>query len=318
MKRKAETIVLVLIIAALTAYLVLKRTEKTYYRLPELPGIDKGDVTSITIRKGGSEFTLKRDGDRWRILPEGYLVDTTAVDRMLETISGLRLTAMASASENYAVYDLQEGERVQVTAFEGEDPLLSIGIGKAAPSRRHTFVQLADDSRVYHAERSFRSTFDKDVAALRDKQVMKIDEEISEIILAEGKKGLHILRATAPEEAGPDQEQAAVREEGAAEDTPHWETLEGKPVKQKEIDDLVKTLSNLMCDSYLEEKAADLGEPTFSVSLKGGKNYEFVLYGEQEGKSVATSSEIDDPFLIAAWKAKRIRKDLAELVVTED
>ena len=174
---------------------------------------------------------MKRDGDRWRILPEGYPVDGAAMDRMLDTISGLRLTAMASASENYAVYGLQEGECVQVTAFKGEDLLLSIGIGKAAPSHRHTFVKLTDDSRVYHAEKNFRSSFDKEPSALRDKQVMKIDEEVSEIILTAGKKTLHVLRATAHAEVDPDQAQA---EEAA----PHWETLEGKPVQEKEIDSL--------------------------------------------------------------------------------
>ena len=318
MKRKAETIVLVLIIAALTAYLVLKKTEKTHYSLPELPRIEKEDITRITIRKGGSELTLKRDGDRWRILPEDYPVDGAAMDRMLETIGGLRLTAMASASENYAVYGLQEGECVQVTAFKGEDLLLSIGIGKAAPSHRHTFVKLTDDSRVYHAEKNLRNSFDKEASALRDKQVMKIDEEVSEIILTAGKKNLHILRATARAEVDPDQAQAEVKEENAGEGTLHWETLEGKPVQEKEIDSLVKTLSNLKCDGYLEDKKDDLGDPTFSVSLKGNKNYEFSLYGERDGKTLATSSENDDPFLIADWNAKRIRKELDALVEIKD
>jgi hypothetical protein len=223
---------------------------------------------------------------------------------------------MASASENYAVYDLQEGECVQVTAFKGEDLLLSIGIGKAAPSRRHTFVKLADDSRIYHAEKNLRSSFDKEASVLRDKQVMKIDEEVSEVILTEGKKNLHILRATAHAEVDPDQ--AEVKEENAGESTLHWETLEGKPVEEKEIDTLVKTLSNLKCDGYLEDEKGDLGDPTFSVSLKGNKNYEFSLYGERDGKTVATSSENDDPFLIADWNAKRIRKELDQLVASEE
>jgi hypothetical protein len=318
MKRKAETIVLVLIIAALTAYLVLKKKEETHYRLPELPKIDKEEITGVAIRKGGSEITLKRDGDRWRILPEGYPVDGATMDRMLETIAGLRLTAMASASENYAVYDLQQGECVQVTAFKGEEILLSIGLGKAAPSHRHTFVKLTDDGRVYHAEKNLRSAFDKEPSALRDKQVMKIDEEVSEIILTAGKKSLHILRATASGEGVPDQAQAEVKAEDPGEGALHWETLEGNPVQEKEVDDLVKTMSNLKCDRYLEEEKTDLGEPTFSVSLKGTRNYEFSLYGERDGKAVATSSENEDPFLIANWNAKRIRKDLDELVEIKD
>jgi len=318
MKRKAETIVLVLIIAALTAYLVLKKKEKTHYSLPELPRIEKEDITRITIRKGGLEFDLKREGDRWRILPEGYPVDGVAMDRMLETIAGLRLTAMASASENYAVYELQEDERVELTVFKGEDLLLRMGIGKTAPSHRHTFVKLAGDSRVYHAEKNLRSPFYKEASALRDKQVMKIDEEVSEIILTAGKKNLHVLRATGHVEEDPGQVQAEVKDEVTGEGAGRWETLDGKPVQEKEIDNLVKTLSNLKCDGYLEDKTEDLGDPAFSVSLKGSKNYEFSLYDERDGKTVATSSENEDPFLVADWKAKRIRKDLDALVVTGD
>lgn len=314
MKRKKETILLVMIIGALTAYLVLRKAEQTHYRLPILPRIDKEDVTRITIQKGGSAFTLKRDGDRWRILPEGYPVEGAAMDRMLEIICGLRLTAMASEAGNYAVYDLGDAERVQVSAFKGDDLLLSLGVGKAAPSHRHTFVKLKDDSRIYHAEKNFRSFFDKDVSALRDKQVLKIDEEISEMILTTGKQTLNIRRATAPVEVDSNQEPVEAGEEAAAPGTPRWETLDGKPASGNEIEGLVKTLSNLKCDGYLEDKKEDLGDPTFSVSLKGSRNYEFSLYGERDGKTVATSSENDDPFVISDWKAKRIRKDLDKLL----
>ncbi len=319
MKRKIETILLILVIAALTAYLVLQKTGKTHYRLPELPRIDKGEVTRIAIRKAGSELTLERDGDRWRILPEGYAADGAAVDGMLETLAGLRLTALASASGSYAPYGLQEGERVQVEAFKGDDLLLNLEIGKAAPSHRHTFVELADDGRVYHAEKNFRSTFDKSVSALREKQVLKIDEEVSEIILtASGGKSLHLLRTTVPAEQMPDQGQGTGREGEGTEPSLRWQTSDGKPVKEKEIDSLVKTLSNLKCEGYAKEKKEDLGAPTFSVSLKGAGNYELSLYDEREGKVVATSSENEDPFLLSDWKVKKIRRDPADLVEQKD
>ena len=61
---------------------------------------------------------------------------------------------------------------------------------------------------------------------------MKIDEEVSEIILTAGKKNLHVLRVMAHAEEDPDQAQA---EEAGR---PHWETLEGKPVQEKEVDSL--------------------------------------------------------------------------------
>ncbi len=312
MKGKTETILLVLIIVALSAYLVFRKTERTQYRLPALPEVPKEDVTRIEVKRGDSEILLQQEGDRWVILPEGYPADPSAVDSMLEVIGNLQLTALVSASENDSVYDLDESKGIQVTAFEGQEPVMRLRVGKPAPSHRHTFVKLEGDSRIYHVEGNFRSRFEKDVPSLRDKQVLKIDEEISEIILSAGKESLHVLRKTAsvePEEEQPEGERSGPRQGGS-----RWETLEGKPVKPEEIDTLVRTLSNLKCDGYLESTKADWKEPSFNVSLKGNKNYEISLYGDQENKVVATSSENEYPFLISDWKAKRIRKDLKDLV----
>ncbi len=314
MDRKKETILLVLIIGALAAYLVFRRTGEIHYQLPKPPAIGKEDVTRITIEKGGATITLKRDGDRWRILPEGYRADEAAVKRMLEIICGLRLTAMASESANYAVYDLDDAHRVEVSAFKGDRLLLKLDVGKAAPSHRHTFVKLRDDKHIYHAEKNFRSYFDKDVSALRDKQVLKIDEEISEVILTAGKESLHVRRGAAPAEVNPHQASAEAGEEAPDQKAPRWETVDGKPVSGKEMDDLVKTLSDLKCDDYIKETKKDAGNPTFSADLKAGRNYEFFLYGEREGKTVAGSSESDDLFLIPDWKAKRIRKNFKDLL----
>ena len=44
MKRKKEILVLVLIIGALSLYLVFQKSDKTHYALPELPEIGKGDI----------------------------------------------------------------------------------------------------------------------------------------------------------------------------------------------------------------------------------------------------------------------------------
>ena len=43
-----------------------------------------------------------------------------------------------------------------------------------------------------------------------------------------------------------------------------------------------------------------------------------ILRCERDGKTVATSSENEDAFLIAEWNAKRIRKELDELVITQE
>jgi hypothetical protein len=315
MKVKKEYVFLVLIILGLSLYLAFQRAGKTHYSLPEVPKIEKGDITRLNVHREDGGLELQREEDRWLILPQKYPADGTTVDGMLTILEGLTLTAMASESKNYSLYDLTEAKRIQVEAFQDEDLLLSLAIGKAAPSHRHTFVKLPGDERIYHAAESFRSRFEKDAQGLRDKQVMKFDDEISEMILTSGDQSMHIVRA-----AGEASEEA---EEGAGAETPPlqepvWQTDEGKPVKKKEIDGLVKTLSNLKCDSYIEDKTKeDYGDPSYSVSLKGLQDYELSIYEKQDKKFVATSSQSDYPFLIPEWRVKRIQKDPKELLEEE-
>ena len=96
---------------------------------------------------------------------------------------------------------------------------------------------------------------------------------------------------------------------------PKWQTREGQRVKEKEIDGLVNSLSNLSCDSFIEGKTKkDLATPTFKVSLKGTTNYELSLYDEQDKKTVATSSQSDYPFLLPEWRVKKIKMELKSLI----
>ena len=310
MKRKKETFVLLLIIAALSLYLFYRKEDKTHYQLPELTGIDTGEITRLTIQKGDLEHTLQQENDQWVILPQGYPADTAPIEKMLEMIEGLSLTALASEAGNDSIFDLDEAQRIRVAVFKGDDLLREVDIGKTAPSQRHTFVKLKDDKRIYHAEENFRNPFDKDLQALRDKQVMKIDQEVSEVLLESGDNSLLILRA-----AEPVPEPVEVEEGQSAPETLTWQTDEGKNVKEKEIDSLVKTLSNLKCDGYVEEKnKEDYMKPSFKVTLKGLQDHTLELYEKQDGKFVCISSENDYPFLIPEWKAKKIQLDLDTLI----
>jgi len=323
MKRQKEILLLALLIAALSVYLVFRRTEKVAYELPRLPEIKKEEVSRLVIEKGETALTLERQNERWRILPEGYAADSALVEAMVNTLVDLKLTALASEAESFSRYDLAQDQRILATAFNAETPLLRLEIGKTAPSFRHTFVKLADDGRVFHAAENFRSKFDKDVQALRDKQVMTVAEEISEVLLSAGGGSLHVVRRAEPPPAEAMQppvvgEGPEAPPEPAPEpvEQPKWQTAEGKSVQEKELDAMMTTLASLKCDGFVEGKnKEDFRNPSFSVSLKGSRDYEFSVFDKQDGKFVCTSSESDHAFLIPEWRVNKIRLDLNSLVV---
>ncbi len=320
MQAKREYVILFFIIAALSLYLFMKKTDKTHYSLPEVPSISKEEITRVNIKKGDSEILLQQEGDSWLVLPQKYPAAANEVDKMVETLADLSLTALVSESKNYLIYELDEEKKISVQAFQGDDLVRSLDIGKSAPSRGHTFVKLADDDRVYHAAENFRDRFDKDIAALRDKQVLKIEDRdsITEMILASTTESLHIVRAPVPADVDlnkdPDKDGEAPPPE-----LPKWQTAEGKQIKEEdEIDTLVTTLSDLKCDQFIEDaNKEDFKEPAFVVSLKGIQDYEFSLHEKQEEKYIATSSGSEYPFLIPEWRANKIKLELGDLVAPE-
>ena len=73
MKIKKEYIVLVLIIAALGIYLYMRSSDRTFYQLPEIAGLEQKDIAkieSVTLTQNG--MPVKVWDDYFCILPPGY------------------------------------------------------------------------------------------------------------------------------------------------------------------------------------------------------------------------------------------------------
>jgi hypothetical protein len=54
MKVKKEYLILILIIAALSIYLLIRNSDRTLYQLPELDGLKQSDISKIEISKNGN------------------------------------------------------------------------------------------------------------------------------------------------------------------------------------------------------------------------------------------------------------------------
>ncbi len=314
MSLKKEYIMLIIIIISLFAYIAFfQKKNKIHYTLPETGKIQKEEISKLTLTGLTSSITLARKDETWFIEPQHFHADRGKVDDMINALSGLKLTALVSESGNYALYELDDERRIRVKAFHEDTPLLSIGIGKPASSFRHTFVTLNNDRRVYHAAGNLRSIFDKTISGLRDKSVLKIDEEIAEIMLENGGETLRLVRTEAPVSVDLNQKTAEPRQEPSN----RWLTSDGKAVKDKEVDSMLNFLANLACDEFLEERTKeDFAEPVYTVLLKGLKEYSISFFEKTDSKYPAVSSENDYPFLLSEWKAESIMKEFSDLTVS--
>ena len=173
---KKEYLILILIIAALAGYLVLNKEDRRQYTLPDPPAVDSKKIDRLTVEKPDQTLDFIRTQSGWVVTKLSYPADSAAVRQMLDVISGLRLSALVSEKQDVIRYELDNTHRLIVTAFEGETPVLSLKIGKTAPTYNHTFVMLENDPNIYQANDSFRSHFNKSLDEFRDRRVLTFQE----------------------------------------------------------------------------------------------------------------------------------------------
>ncbi len=319
MKRQKEYMVLIAVILILVVVLIISTgRNKMSYKLPKLDKIDTDAVTQIEINKGDESILLERNQGDWLIMPEEFIADHNKVDDMLDVIGNLTLTELVSDKENYERYELDKEKRIHIKAFDKENILREFYIGKVSSTYSHTYVLMADDTNVYNANESFRSTFEQNESGLRDKSVMEfITEEITGLVLKGEFGTLELRRDIIP--ASPDQEQEEPETSTGEEEA--WLTQTGKKADKSEIDTLLSKLSALNCDSFLDEKEKEsLESPVYTLTAKGAKDYELKIYekGEAEEEYRAVSSENKYPFLLTKWTAESLMKKPEDLLKEED
>jgi len=318
MRIRKEYIILVAVILALSLYLLLRKQDRTHYKLPGVTPIAQADISKIEIFKKGSAITLIKKDTIWRIAPEGYPADASKVRDMLDKIEKLALTALVSESKNYTRYDLGDDKKLAVKAWAGDTLKRDFAIGKVAPSYRHTFVQLSGDYRVYHASGNFRGVFDQTLDKIRDKVVLKFDKaEITEIRVSKGKESKGFGRKQVPVEIKLDQQGEASSPPATRTET-LWETAEGQKADQAELDRLLTILSNLRCEKYLDDrKKEDFTEPIYTVQARGIQEYSLSIFGrpDKDTKAYPAISSVNDyPFSLQEQQANDIMKDPEELL----
>lgn len=318
MKIKKEYLVLFILIIALSLYLLVRKPDRSHYRLPNISQVPTSDITRVKISKPNETILLEKKKGIWSISPEGYPADAAKIKGMLDTIGSLTLTTLISESKSYERYDLEKGKRIGVKAWAGDKLEREFDVGKVASSFNHTFVKMAGDERVYHARENFRGKFDQTVESLRDKAVLRFEqEEIQKLDISMGKISLTLIRKSPTVEVAPLQEGEKQDKEPPQVES-MWQTPEGKGVDESKLKRLLSTLSRLNCSAYIEgRKKGDFTEPVYTIELEGPKAYTLSIFEktkEEDNTRPAVSSDNAFPFLLPDFQANRIMISPEELL----
>ncbi|MCK5056687.1 MAG: DUF4340 domain-containing protein [Candidatus Aminicenantes bacterium] len=330
-KLKKEYIILGVVIIALLFYLILKKSDKVNYEIPGIKPLVKEDIGKVEIRWKGKTIVLNKKEKKWAVGEKKYPADESKINNIIDTIAGLSLSEMVSESQNYRPYELDEKNKIAVKAYKDDDILREFEIGKQASTYGHTFVKIAGDDKVYHAEKSFRGYFDREIDDLRDKTVLTFDKnEISEIqVISEGREYQFSKKVTVKEPKPPEDKDKSKEKIPPAEpeEKIQWLTADGKEGEKTKLDSFINQLSDLRCDKYLEDKELKDFEdknPVLKLTLKGSKNYTLSLFeklgegDEDKDKFPALSSENAYPFLLSGHKGDNFIRDAKELLKEEE
>ncbi len=318
MKFKKEYLILAVVICALSAYLVSKRSNRMNYALPTVPTVEKKGITALTLEKDGTRVELTRKDESWYIKPGGFLADTGKVDSMLGAMEGFKLTTLVSESGDYIRYELDDEKKVTVTALKGTDKLLKFDVGRTAPTFKHTFVMIEGDKKVYQARGNFRGDFEKDADELRDKKVLSFEEaSITGLTIVEGEKSVD-LTLEKPEKAGDEKGKGEEDKVAAPEsETPKWVDGEGREVPENAVSSFYSPLSGLECENYINgKKKEDFKDPVLSVTLKGDKSLTLAVFeksGEEDTGYPAVSSENEYPFILQDYRVENLKRAAGEI-----
>ncbi len=320
-KVKKEYLVLALLIVALSGYLFWQRQERTAYKLPALPAVERDAITRIEIdRPGHPQVHLKSVNGSWHVGAEEYAADGDKIKGMLDIISSLQLTALVSETRSYDRYELDEAHRIRVRAWAGDNLKRDMAIGKSAPTYRHTFVRVGEDPSVYHAREDFRGRFDRDLDQMRDKSVMAFKRDTIRSLTLQAGSGEPVrFTRQGPAESASDKDAKE-----AKAPAPPWLDAKGQPADSATIDQVLGSLATLECAAYLYDKTkTDLEgkDPQYILTLEGEKSLRLVLFapegsGEAEKQRAAISSENDYPFLLSAFLSKELAEQIDKLTGT--
>ena len=310
MKVKKEYIILILIIIGLSAYLLMRSSNRTLYQLPEIEGLQQSEISKIEISQGDNPFIIKKKDNQWYLEPGGYLADKTKVNAMLNVFEAFALTALVSESKDYNRYDLHAEKRITVKAWQQTTLKRNFDMGKAATSFRHTFVRLNGDSRVFHAEDNFRSKFDFTIDDLRDKTVLSFKTtDIQQVEIIKDALSVKLIRSEIPVTPVAGQQQKADTAPAAAVKF-EWQNEDGQKGNESKLNQLLTTLGDLKCADYINDRQKDtFSAPIYAVKLKGMQEYQLDIFARlqtNDKKYPAVSSDSDYPFWLSDNQIQQI------------
>jgi hypothetical protein len=315
MKVRKEAVILAAIIIGLSLYLILSKQDRNLYEVPELAPVSVAEISKLRLASAEDTIVLNRKAGKWVVNDAAYPGDENKIKRVSQLVADLKLATLISESKAYERYELDDAQKIAVQAWQADKLVREFDVGKTASSHRHTFVKLADDPRVYHANENLRSQLEGDTDAFRDKSVMSFESsQIKRVHIQSGDEQQAFNKVN--NEPVAEDNSAENKQSNQGKEKDQWKDSKDKLVDETKINRLIKDISALKCQAYIYDKTqTDFSNPITTLNLEGTETYTLRIFEKtEEGTDYpAISSQSDYPFLLSGWRGDQLVKFLTEI-----
>jgi hypothetical protein len=185
--RLRNTALLALVLAILGGYLYFVEREKIAEeeRKTRLVELDSDDATGVTLTYSDREIALEKTEQGWRLTkPVAAGADDVTVKNLLRAIADAEAKkTIDDPPADLAPFGLTTPTVTVVVTAKGQ-PLPALKVGKTTAVSNSTYVQRADQAKIYLTDAGFSSSMDKQPKDLRDKKIVEFkDDDITRIAL---------------------------------------------------------------------------------------------------------------------------------------
>lgn len=303
--RLRNTLILALVLIGLGAYLYFVESERIAKegKKETLVELNADDVTAVMLIYPDREIALEKTDAGWRLTkPVEAAADDVTVKNLLRAIADAEVKrTIDDPPQDLAQFGLAPPvATIKVTA-KGQ-PLPDLKVGKTTAVSFSTYVQRADQPKIYLTGSAFNTGMDKQVKDLRDKKIVEFKEDdVSRIALR-----------------GPDGDVVLAKVEGS------WKIEQPTAYRAdpNAVRALLSTVRNLRATDFANDAPSDADLATYGLdtpqrqlvlTTADGKETRLLVGKEVEQGLYVKSADRPTTFLVGKYVTRDLGKGVGDL-----
>ena len=303
--RLRNTLILALLLIGLGAYLYFVESKKIAEeaKKEKLVDINADDVTAVTLVYPDREIALEKTEAGWRLTkPVEAAADDNTVKNLVRAVADAEVKkTIDEPPQDLTQFGLAQ-PMVIVKLSTKDKALPDLKVGKTTAVSFSTYVQRADQPKIYLTASAFHSGMDKQVKDLRDKKVIDFKEDdVTRVALR-----------------GPDGEVVLAKADG------NWKIEQPAPYRadSNAVRALLSTVRNLRATDFASDAPSDADLATYGLdqpqrqlvfTAGDGKEARLLVGKENEQGLYVKSGDRPTAFVVGKWASRDLGKGVNDL-----